>query len=162
MKHLYAPWRAEYLMSGTDSSAGCLFCVLPDENDDRKNMILERGENWYVIVNKYPYTTGHVMVTCNRHVERFSDLNAGESKDFPGALSRWEQVLDKAYHPHGINVGVNLGRSAGAGVEGHLHIHLVPRWDGDTNFMSTIGDARVVSEDLNDTYQRLMKALESM
>ena len=162
MKHLYAPWRAEYLMSGSVESGGCLFCDLPAENDDRKNMILERGENWYVIVNKYPYTTGHVMVTCNRHLERFSDLNESEGGDLPGMLSRWERVLDKAYRPHGINVGVNLGRSAGAGVEGHLHIHLVPRWHGDTNFMSAIGDARVISEDLNDTYERLMKALESV
>jgi ATP adenylyltransferase len=125
-------------------------------------MILERGENWYVIVNKYPYTTGHVMVTCNRHLERFSDLNEGEGGDLPGMLSRWERVLDEAYRPHGINVGVNLGRSAGAGVEGHLHIHLVPRWHGDTNFMSAIGDARVISEGLDDTYKRLLKALESV
>ena len=162
MKHLYAPWRAEYLMSGTDASGECLFCVLPAENDDRKNMILERGENWYVMVNKYPYTTGHVMVTCNRHLERFSDLNESEGGDLPGMLARWERVLDKAYRPHGINLGVTLGRSAGAGVEGHLHIHLVPRWQGDTNFMSSIGDARVISEDLNDTYERLKKALESV
>lgn len=162
MKHLYAPWRTEYLMSGTDAIEGCLFCVLPAENDDRKNMILERGENWYVIVNKYPYTTGHVMVTCNRHVKMFSDLKEEEAADLPRMLSRWERVLEGAYHPHGINVGVNLGRSAGAGVEGHLHIHLVPRWHGDTNFMSTIGGTRVVSEDLNETYNRLMEALEAV
>jgi ATP adenylyltransferase len=161
MNHLYAPWRAEYLMSGTDAIEGCLFCVLLAENDDRKNMILERGENWYVIVNKYPYTTGHVMVTCNRHIERFSELNEDEGGDLSAMLSKWERVLDRAYHPQGINVGVNLGRSAGAGVEGHLHIHLVPRWHGDTNFMSSIGETRVISEDLEDSYERLMKALES-
>jgi len=137
MKHLYAPWRSVYLMSEVDAIDGCLFCVLPDENDDRKNMILERGVNWYVIVNKYPYTTGHIMLTCNRHLDRFTDLDEGERADLPPM-------------------------SAGAGVEGHLHIHLVPRWDGDTNFMSTVGGTRVVSEDLNDTYERLKKALESL
>ena len=162
MNHPYAPWRAEYLMSGTDASDGCLFCDLPTENDDRKNMILERCDNWYVIVNKYPYTTGHIMVTCNRHVDRFSSLDENEGGDLPQMLSKWERVLEKAYHPHGINVGVNLGRSAGAGVDGHLHIHLVPRWDGDTNFMSTVGQTRVVSEDLNDTYERLMKAFATV
>jgi ATP adenylyltransferase len=162
MKHLYAPWRSVYLMSEVDAIDGCLFCVLPDENDDRKNMILERGDNWYLIVNKYPYTTGHIMLTCNRHLDRFTDLDEGERADLPPMMSRCERALDEAYHPHGINVGVNLGRSAGAGVEGHLHIHLVPRWDGDTNFMSTVGGTRVVSEDLNDTYERLKKALESL
>jgi ATP adenylyltransferase len=162
MNHLYAPWRAEYLMSGTDAVDGCLFCVLPAQNEDRKNMILERRDNWYVIVNKYPYTTGHIMVTCNRHVDRFSSLDEKEGGDLPHMLSKWERVLEKAYHPHGINVGVNLGRSAGAGVDGHLHIHLVPRWDGDTNFRSTVGQTRVVSEDLNDTYERLMKAFATV
>jgi len=162
MKHLYAPWRAVYLMGEIDAIEGCLFCVLPAENDDEKNMILERTEFWYVIVNKYPYTTGHIMVTCNRHVKRFSDLDENERRELPGMLARCEKALDAAYHPHGINVGANLGRSAGAGVEGHLHIHLVPRWDGDTNFMSTVGEARVVSEDLHDTFQRLKKSLGSL
>lgn len=162
MDHLYAPWRAEYLMSEIDSDDGCLFCDLPAENDDNKNMILERSACWYIIVNKYPYTTGHIMLTCNRHVEKFSDLNENENREMTRMLARSERALDKAYHPHGINIGVNLGRTAGAGVEGHLHLHLVPRWQGDTNFMSTIGGTRVVSEDLADTFERLRKALESL
>jgi ATP adenylyltransferase len=162
MDHLYAPWRAVYLMSEIDSAGGCLFCELLAENDDRKNMIVERSKYWYVIVNKYPYTTGHVMVTCNRHVERFADLDDGESKELTRMLARSERALEKAYRPHGINVGVNLGRTAGAGVEGHLHIHMVPRWQGDTNFMSTIGEARVISEDLGDTFERLCKAFQSI
>jgi ATP adenylyltransferase len=162
MKYLYAPWRAEYLMGEVDQVDGCLFCVLPAENDDRKNMILERWDHWYVIVNKYPYTTGHIMLACNRHLERFEDLGEEENKDLPGLLSRCERALEKAYHPNGINVGVNLGSSAGAGVEGHLHIHFVPRWHGDTNFMSTVGETRVVPEDLNDTYERLKRAFESI
>jgi ATP adenylyltransferase len=162
MNHLYAPWRSEYLMSGIDSGDGCLFCDLPAENDDTKNMILERSDFWYIIVNKYPYTTGHIMVTCNRHVEKFSELNEDENRDMARMLARSERALAKAYHPHGINVGVNLGRSAGAGVEGHLHLHLVPRWQGDTNFMSTIGGTRVMSEDLVETFERLRKTLESL
>jgi len=162
MDHLYAPWRAVYLMSEIDSGGGCLFCDLPAENDDRKNMILERAKYWYVIVNKYPYTTGHIMVTCNRHVERLADLSDEENVELTRMLARSERALEKAYHPHGINVGVNLGRSAGAGAVGHLHIHMVPRWQGDTNFMSTIGEARVVSEDLGDTFGRLLKAFQSI
>lgn len=150
------------MMSGIESLEGCLFCDLPAEHDDDKNMILERSEYWYIIVNKYPYTTGHIMLTCNRHVEKFSELSEEENRDLTRMLARSECLLAKAYHPHGINVGVNLGKSAGAGVEGHLHIHLVPRWQGDTNFMSTVGGTRVVSEDLADTFERLRKALDTL
>ena len=142
-------------MSGVDAIDGCLFCVLPDENDDSKNMILERGDNWYVIVNKYPYTTGHIMLTCNRHLGCFTELSVDERDDLPAMMSRCERVLEGAYHPHGINVGVNLGRSAGAGVEGHLHIHFVPRWHGDTNFMSTVAGTRVIPQSLEALWELL-------
>lgn len=143
------------------SKPECLFCDLAVESDDdRSHFILERAEHCYVIINRYPYTTGHVMVVCNRHVERIGDLTPGESAEMMALVARCEAAINDAYHPDGINIGANLGRSAGAGIVGHLHMHLVPRWTGDTNFMSSIGETRVVSEDLGDTFERLASALE--
>jgi len=141
---------------------GCLFCRILGEAEDAKNFVLERGDRWYIIINRYPYTTGHVMVVCNRHVENFGELDAPEREELPGLLARCEGALQGAYHPDGINVGANLGRSAGAGIAGHLHVHLVPRWHGDTNFMSSVAETRVVSEDLEDTFRRLKKALAAL
>lgn len=140
---------------------GCLFCRIRDEEADPKNFVLERGDRWYTIINRFPYTTGHVMVVCNRHVECLADLDDTEGAELTALLARCERALRREYRPDGINMGANLGRSAGAGIMGHLHVHLVPRWHGDTNFMSTIGETRVVSEDLGDTYRRLKKALAS-
>jgi len=141
---------------------GCLFCELAGGDDDRSAFILERGTHFYIIINRYPYTTGHLMVVCNRHVERLSDLTGEESAELGVLLAKSERALEKAYQPDGINVGANLGRSAGAGIVGHLHMHLVPRWHGDTNFMSSIGETRVVSEDLAATYDRVKAALEEV
>jgi ATP adenylyltransferase len=116
---------------------------------------LFRGKYHYVIINAYPYSNGHVMVVCKRHIEHFGDLDAEESAELTTLISRCEEALLGAYNPGGINVGANLGRTAGAGIAGHLHVHLVPRWHGDTNFMTAIGETRVISEDLLDTYKRL-------
>lgn len=163
MKRLYAPWRIEYLMDSSAHEEGCLFCRVRDEQPDNEdNLILERSRHCYIIVNRYPYTTGHVMVACNRHVDRTSELDDAEASDMMALIARAERLLDAAYHPHGINIGANLGESAGAGIVGHLHIHLVPRWHGDTNFMTSVGETRVVSEGIEDTYQRLRKALASL
>lgn len=161
MDHLHAPWRIEYLMS-VEKPESCLFCDLEADDEDEKNMIIERADRWYVIINKYPYTTGHIMVVCNRHVEGFADLDEDESAELTRMMARSELALDKAYKPHGINVGVNMRRSAGAGIVGHLHIHLVPRWHGDTNFMTSIGETRVISEGLRDSFDRLKKAFASL
>jgi len=158
MKHIYAPWRSVYLMG--EKKTECLFCDLAAAGtDDAANLILDRGREWYIIVNRYPYTTGHVMVVCNRHVENMAELTASEGAELIELMARCERALQGGYHPDGINVGANLGQSAGAGIVGHFHMHLVPRWHGDTNFMSTVGETRVVSEDLNDTYQRLRETL---
>jgi ATP adenylyltransferase len=136
----------------------CLFCDLVGQKNDRENFILMRGNEWYVIVNRYPYTTGHVMVVSNRHVERMGELSESEGAELMALMARSERALIAAYNPHAINVGANLGESAGAGIVGHLHMHLVPRWHGDTNFMTSIGETRVVSEGLEDTYERLLSA----
>lgn len=153
MKRIYAPWRSDYLRQ--DKSDGCLFCDLAAAAAAESNRIIHRGEHCYVVVNAYPYSTGHVMVVCNRHVERFGDLDEKEMAELMQFVSECEAAIMDAYKPGGINVGANLGRSAGAGIVGHLHVHLVPRWHGDTNFMTSIGETRVVSEDLGDTYTRL-------
>jgi ATP adenylyltransferase len=157
VKYVYAPWRITYLMSGEKPE--CLFCDLAAVDDDRRHFILERGENWYIILNRYPYTTGHVMVVSDRHVEGIDDLTPEEGAELIALMARCERAITSAYHPHGINVGANLGQSAGAGIVGHLHMHLVPRWHGDTNFMTSVGETRVVSEGLEETYERLLSAL---
>ncbi|NIM19559.1 MAG: HIT domain-containing protein [Candidatus Latescibacteria bacterium] len=154
MKRIYAPWRYEYLISAKKEDE-CLFCELAKGGDVRSKWILHRGKLWYVVLNIYPYTSGHIMVVCNRHIESFSELTPEENTEFMGLMSRSEKAIKKAYRPHGINVGANLGRSAGAGIVGHLHIHLVPRWHGDTNYMTAIGETRVVSEDLEESYEKL-------
>ena len=133
----------------------CLFCKFQASGDDDKNRVLYRGKHHFVIVNAYPYSNGHVMIVCNRHVEHFSDLGRDENVELAELVGRCEKALLDVYSPGGINVGANLGRSAGAGVVGHLHIHLVPRWHGDTNFMTAVGETRVISEDLLETYKRL-------
>jgi ATP adenylyltransferase len=153
MKRIYAPWRAVYLNS--EPTSECLFCVIPGERDERKSGVLGRGVHCFVVINSYPYTTGHVMVVCNRHVEHLSDLSEAENTELMRMAARCEQAILGEYEPDGINIGVNLGRSAGAGILGHLHIHVVPRWHGDTNFMTSVAETRVISEDLAVTYERL-------
>ncbi len=147
-------------MNSEQKRDDCLFCTIPQETEDENNRILFRGNHCFVIINAYPYSNGHVMVVCNRHVEKFSELSPDESAELMALLSRCEQAIVEQYNPGGINVGANLGRSAGAGIEGHLHVHLVPRWHGDTNFMTTVGEMRVISEDLADTYKRLKPCFE--
>ncbi len=138
----------------------CRFCSVLRYDEDQKNRVVYRGKYHYVIINAFPYSNGHVMVVCNRHVEHFSDLSGEESAELAGLVARCEKALLDAYKPGGINVGANLGRSAGAGVVGHLHVHLVPRWHGDTNFMTAVGETRVISEDLLDTYRKLKARFE--
>lgn len=156
MKRIYAPWRSEYLRS--NKSGECLFCSLSGMEAGMDNWIIHKGKHWYVVLNTYPYSSGHLMVVSNRHLEKLSDLSAQESEELMELLSKCERAVSKAYEPDGINFGANLGRSAGAGIEGHLHVHLVPRWHGDTNFITTIGETRVVSEDLRETYERIRDA----
>ncbi|MCK4236976.1 MAG: HIT domain-containing protein [Candidatus Krumholzibacteria bacterium] len=135
---------------------GCLFCNIQKDTQDEAVGILKRGKHWYVILNMFPYTNGHVMVVAMRHFERLSDMTEKEGEELVGMLAMCERAIDAAYHPDGLNVGVNRGSTAGAGVEGHLHFHLCPRWHGDTNFMTALAGTRVVSEDLEDSYRKLV------
>ena len=144
-----------------EPAQGCLFCTMAAAGPerDRENFVLERGRDWFVVINRYPYTTGHLMVVSRRHIEKVADFEGDEGAEMVQLLARCEGAIKRAYGPDGINLGANLGRSAGAGIVGHFHMHMVPRWHGDTNFMSAVGETRVVSEDLGQTYERLLRAL---
>jgi len=139
---------------------GCIFCDLPAEGDDVRTMILARGELAFVIVNSYPYNPGHLMVAPFRHVGAFTSLEADELADVDALVARSIRALEQEMEPHGYNLGMNLGRVAGAGIPDHVHWHLVPRWNGDTNFMPVVGQTRVLPELLEETYARLRPRFE--
>jgi len=154
MEKIWAPWRMEYI-ERCDEQKGCIFCDLPKTDNDRVNLILFRGEHSFVIMNKFPYTAGHLMAAPYRHTSDLNDLSDMELTDISINVRRCINVLKKAMSPQGFNVGANLGRAAGAGIIDHVHYHIVPRWNGDSNFMPVIGDIRVVSEGLEKTYDKL-------
>ena len=139
--------------------AGCIFCDALEARDDRGALLLRRGLKAFLILNKYPYASGHVMAAVNRHVGSLDETAAEEISQAMELVRAAVRALEKAYSPDGFNVGLNQGRAAGAGVPGHLHIHVVPRWSGDTNFMPVVGDTRVLPESLDTTYDRLLAAL---
>ncbi len=155
---MWAPWRMAYVSDEHDdrfTGPRCLFCDLPAEGDDARTLILARGNHCYVILNAYPYATGHLMVVPYAHVDRLTDLAPDAASEIMEAARSAQVVLADAMSPHGFNLGMNQGSAAGAGIEDHLHLHVVPRWSGDTNFMTTIGDLRVMPQALDETYARL-------
>lgn len=155
MKHLWAPWRMEYIL--TQKEKGCIFCLRPRREDDQDHLVLYRGNHAFVMMNRYPYNSGHLMVVPLRHCIGLESLTHIESKELFGLLKASICVLKKALSPEGFNIGVNIGKTGGAG-ENHLHFHIVPRWTGDTNFMPILGETKVVPEYLSNTYQRLHSA----
>lgn len=161
MKPLWAPWRAEYIYCAAGNpSAGkrhCLFCRLLKAKDDREKLILYRGRHAFVVMNRFPYNNGHVMVAPNRHTADLESLSAAEGAELFRLVQRSLAVLRRGLKPQGFNVGANLGRVAGAGVVGHVHIHIVPRWLGDVNFMPLLSETKVISEHLSETYDRLKR-----
>jgi ATP adenylyltransferase len=161
MDYLWTPWRYRYIADAAKDAAGrCIFCEAIGAEDDARTFVVYRGEKCFVILNRYPYTSGHVMVVPYVHV---GDLAAAE----PAMLSEMmilaqkvETAQERTYHPEGFNIGMNLGRAAGAGITGHIHLHVLPRWAGDANFMTVVGETRVEPEDLATTFERMRKALE--
>ena len=153
MERLWAPWRLAYVTSASGEPTGCIFCNITDPG--RSDLIVARGRLSFVILNLYPYNNGHLMVVPNRHVPNLASMEPDELAELMQLTRRSEIVLTEAYRPQGINVGINLGRPAGAGVADHLHVHLVPRWNGDTNFMTVVGNVRVVPEALDATKAKL-------
>ncbi|WP_457750507.1 HIT family protein [Thermococcus sp.] len=160
MRVLWAPWRIEYIRSPKHD--GCIFCDFPKENRDEERLILYRGEYSFVIMNNYPYNPGHVMIAPYRHVGRWEDLTDEELLEIMKLSQMMIKVLKKVMSPQGFNMGVNLGRVAGAGIDDHVHLHIVPRWNGDTNFMPVIADTKVIPESLEEAYKELKKAIEGM
>lgn len=158
MDVLWAPWRRAYV-SGAVPVGGCLFCDALTAADDAARFILERRGRAFLMLNTYPYSSGHLMAVTTRHVGSPEDLADAEHLDLMAVTRRALAALRAAYGPDGFNLGVNIGRAAGAGVEGHLHLHIVPRWAGDTNFMPVLGAVKVVPESLDDTYRRLRPLL---
>lgn len=157
MKMLWAPWRIEYILS--KKPAGCILCDKPKQSDDAGNYVLYRGKKNFVILNIYPYNPGHLMVAPYRHLGNLDDFTDAELHEHFEIVRRFVTVTRETFNPGGFNMGINVGKVAGAGVEGHVHTHIVPRWQGDTNFMPVVGDTRVVSEGLAATYQRLKEKL---
>src|SRR5215211_6672306 len=156
---IWAPWRLPYVKDASkDSTEGCIFCTAPAENDDRGNLIVHRGERCFVILNKFPYTNGHLMVAPYEHTATLQELDTDTVAELMALSQRGMKALESSYSPHGYNVGFNQGRVAGAGVEHHIHMHVVPRWGGDTNFMPVLGDTRVMNQTLQDSFETVRKA----
>lgn len=161
MRQLWAPWRMTYV-DGDNKDKTCIFCTKPCDPDPRAALLLTQTEHSLVMLNKYPYNNGHLLLAPKRHERQLEDLPANEHADLQEALRRSLAIVRAVLNPGGINLGMNLGKCAGAGVENHLHWHVVPRWEGDTNFMPVVGETRVMPQHLLDSYDRLKPHFASM
>jgi len=162
MDYLWTPWRYAYIATAAKSDGkpdACVFCELP-KLPDQEAKIVHRGEHCFVILNSFPYTSGHVMVVPFAHLDELQKLPEPAAREMMALSQTMEHILRKVYSPDGINLGMNIGRAAGAGIAGHVHMHVLPRWAGDTNFMTVTGESRVLPETLEDTWRRIKGALE--
>jgi ATP adenylyltransferase len=158
MDYIWTPWRYHYIVKA-GKLPGCVFCDLPAAQRDAETLIVLRAEKSFIILNRYPYTSGHLMVVPYAHTADFAGLDIATVTEMMQLAQRAQAALQNIYHPDGFNLGMNLSRPAGAGIADHLHLHLVPRWTGDTNFMTTIGETRLEPEELSITYQKLRAVL---
>jgi ATP adenylyltransferase len=161
MNHLWSPWRMEYIQNSNKES-GCIFCLRPTQADSPANLIAARGSRAYVILNRYPYTSGHLMVVPFDHQPSLEQLDPETRAEMMELATTAIQVLQAEYRPEGFNLGVNIGQAAGAGIAEHIHLHIVPRWAGDTNFMSSLSATRVLPEALDETYWRIRGRWEEL
>jgi ATP adenylyltransferase len=160
MDYIWTPWRYQYMKEATSGKLGeCIFCDAAERKDDAETLVVYRGTKTFVILNRYPYTSGHVMVVPYAHVAELSACDPATLSEMMELAKRVESAFRENYNPDGMNLGMNLGRAAGAGVTGHIHMHVLPRWFGDSNFMTVTGETRVHPEELKTTYERLRKAL---
>lgn len=157
MDRMWAPWRTVYI--GKDHGSACIFCEKLESDKDAENYVLFRGEKTFALLNLYPYNNGHILISPKRHVGDITDLDQDEVLELGAVTQKMTKLLRSAFNPEGFNIGVNLGKIAGAGVPGHFHVHIVPRWGGDTNFMPVLGDVRVISEGLDMTYKKLIEEM---
>lgn len=154
MKRLWAPWRMPYLKN--DQPKGCIFCIKTRQRNDRSNLILHRGRRVFVMMNRYPYSNGHLLVSPYRHTDSFEKLDPSILTDLMRTSQRAIKALRQVFKPDAFNLGINQGRVAGAGIESHVHLHIVPRWNGDTNFMPVLANTRVIPEHLGSSYAKLL------
>jgi ATP adenylyltransferase len=159
MDYLWTPWRYAYVTAGEKTSR-CIFCDLPELGDDAKARIVHRAQYCYIVLNTFPYTPGHVMVVPFAHLDELQKLPADAAHEMMHLSQKMERMLRQLYTPDGINLGMNIGKAAGAGVAGHIHMHVLPRWVADANFVSVVGETRVLPETLEMTYARIKTALE--
>lgn len=157
MDYLFAPWRYAFV-SEAHAAVGCIFCELPRAGDDEKVLIVHRGRHCFVVLNAYPYTSGHAMIVPFEHVDQLRLLPPPAAQEMMELTQKLESILRELYHPEGLNVGMNLGKAAGAGIAGHIHMHVLPRWVADANFITVVGETRVLPEDLATTFKRLKAA----
>ena len=165
MQQMWSPWRSQYIQSFKDETAqpACFLCAARDAvGDEEQHLVVHRAESCFVIMNRYPYNSGHVMVVPQRHTGALEELTADELAEIMLTIRDTDKVLRHVFRPHGMNIGANLGRTAGAGLPDHLHFHLVPRWNGDTNFMPVLADVKVVSESLEDSRRKISEAYETL
>lgn len=154
MRRLFTPWRKKYITS-TKKKDGCVFCQAIEQNEDSETFIVHRGEHAFVILNKFPYTSGHLMVIPYQHSEKLSNLNPDIRFEIIELVNKASEVIHSVYKPDGFNIGINMGSAGGAGIAEHIHMHVVPRWSGDTNFIPVISDTRLIPEELEITYKRI-------
>ncbi len=161
MDHLWSPWRYQYLTDARKLE-GCVFCEIAASDRDEENLIVHRGEFNFVVLNRYPYTSGHLMVVPFAHVSQLNAIEEAAATELMKLVRMAETHLRAIYKPDGLNIGMNLGISAGAGIAGHIHMHVLPRWVGDSNFMTTIGETRMLPEELAVTWKRLKAAFSTV
>ncbi|MEA3383315.1 MAG: HIT domain-containing protein [Campylobacterota bacterium] len=155
MDKLYAPWRTEYIVNNSKKITGCVFCHIVENQDDEELGVLHRDEDFFIVMNKYPYSPGHFMIIPNLHTANLEDLDPLIFQKMSLYAQKGVKLLKDVLNAQGVNIGMNLGKAGGAGIEEHIHLHLVPRWTGDTNFITTIGNTRVFSSDFNKIYKKL-------
>jgi len=160
MDRIWAPWRAEYV--GRESPSGCFFCAKLKANNDEDNYVLLRANKVFVMLNLYPYTNGHLLVVPKRHIGDLTALEQEEALEIIQFTQKLVHLLKLAFKPEGFNIGANLSKAAGAGAPDHFHVHIVPRWQGDTNFMTVINNTRVISEGIKETYRKLKEAIKNI
>ena len=161
MEYLWTPWRSTYMKEKKDN-AKCVFCGAAASAEDARNLVVFRGQFCFVILNRYPYTSGHLMIAPYQHVSRLTGVDEATTAEMMRLVRRAEAILQQAYLPDGLNLGMNLGEAAGAGIEQHIHMHVLPRWRGDANFMTSIGETRIIPEALEETYRKAREAWEQL
>ncbi|GAC1459902.1 MAG: HIT domain-containing protein [Ktedonobacterales bacterium] len=162
MEHIWAPWRMAYINADSPKDEGCFLCTMPQQRDDEANLIAARGERCFVILNRFPYNNGHLMVAPYQHVPTIEHLDAASLTEMMTLAQQCLAALRTAMHPDGFNMGINQGKVAGAGLADHVHFHIVPRWNGDTNFMPVLADVKVMPDLLQNTYRQIRDALEPL